>query len=408
MARRRAERLEDRIPKARAAAAALVRFSRTRRGKTAIAVVSAALAAGALLVAVRHFIAEGWPLRGGDPTIIATVGVLFVIAYGLKAFGWARLFRPAERPPPLALAAAGGCASIMGLALPGRFDEAVRVLIVRRYPACPVGVKTICFSLVTLGLIDTIALFPLATVSATFPDLSPVVRAGFAIVGAGGLGAAAVVVLLPRLASSARLVRLRLVRWLVPRAAPLREASQAWALVFASWLVRVAGLVLLLHTLGLGFSIPLAIMFVCAGAASAAIPFGPAGAATQVGAGTTLLVVADVDVSQALGFALAAQGLMILSGAAIFAFAVAWRSAVGLRTLGHNKRNSRVLERDRGDHERMEDLVVPEGLGKRIRPRSHVDDGAERVADPARQGQKRRGRAGFVPELGDRDDTNPA
>jgi uncharacterized membrane protein YbhN (UPF0104 family) len=313
------------------AVAALVRAGRTRRGKTAIALVSAALAAGALVLAIRHFLAEGWPLRDGDPAIVATVGALFLLAYGLKALGWARLFRPGERPPPLALAAAGGGASIMGLALPGRFDEAIRIVIVRRYPACPACVKTVCFSLVTLGLIDAVALSPLATASAAFPDLSPAVRAGFAVVGAGGIGAAAIVVALPRLKSRARLVRLRLVRWLLPRAAPFREASEAWAFVFTSWLVRVAALVLLLHTFGIGFSIPLAIMFVCAGAASAAIPFGPAGAATQVGAGATLLAVAGVEFSHALGFALAAQALMILSGAAVFLFAVVWRSAVGLR-----------------------------------------------------------------------------
>jgi uncharacterized membrane protein YbhN (UPF0104 family) len=314
------------------AVAALVRAARSRRGKTAIALVSAALAAGALLVAIRHFLAEGWPLRGGDPAIIATVGALFLIAYGLKALGWARLFRPGERPTPLALAAAGGGASIMGLALPGRFDEAIRVVIVRRYPPCPACVKTVCFTLVTLGLLDAVALSPLATASAAFPDLSPAVRVGFAIVGAGGIGAAAIVLLLPRMTRSARLVRLRLVRWLVPRAAPLRQASQAWGFVLGSWLVRVVALVLLLHTLGIGFSIPLAIMFVCAGAASAAIPFGPAGAATQVGAGTTLLVVSGVEVSHALGFALAAQALMILAGAAVFLFAVVWRSALGLRS----------------------------------------------------------------------------
>jgi uncharacterized membrane protein YbhN (UPF0104 family) len=220
----------------------------------------------------------------------------------------------------------------MGLALPGRFDEVIRIAIVRRWPSCPAGIKTLCLSLVTLGLIDAVALSPLATASAAFPGLSPGVRAGFAIVGAGGIGAAAVVVALPRLAASARLVRLRIVRWLVPRAAPLRQALEAWALVFASWLVRVVALVLLLATLGVGFSIPLAVMFVCAGAAAAAIPFGPAGAATQVGAGTTLLAVAGVDVTHALGFALAAQALMILSGAAVFLLAVAWRTGVGVRT----------------------------------------------------------------------------
>jgi hypothetical protein len=65
-----------------------------------------------------------------------------------------------------------------------------------------------------------------------------------------------------------------------------------------------------------------------AGAASAAIPIGPAGAATQVTAGATLLIVSGVEAGQALGFALAAQALLIFSGAAIFLAAVAWRTSV--------------------------------------------------------------------------------
>jgi hypothetical protein len=89
------------------AAATLVRVARSRRGKTVIAALSALLAAAALLLAVRHFVAEGWPLRGGDPAVIVAVGALFLLAYLLKAFGWRRLFRADERPPPLALAAAG-------------------------------------------------------------------------------------------------------------------------------------------------------------------------------------------------------------------------------------------------------------------------------------------------------------
>jgi hypothetical protein len=78
-------------------------------------------------------------------------------------------------------------------------------------------------------------------------------------------------------------------------------------------------------TFGIGLSVPLAIMFICAGAASAAIPIGPAGAATQVAAGTTLLIVSGIDAPKALGFALAAQALLIFAGGAIFLAVVAWR-----------------------------------------------------------------------------------
>jgi hypothetical protein len=304
----------------------------SRRFRIGATVVSSLVAGAVLAVAIHHFATAGWPLAGGNPLVIATVGVLFLVAYAFKAYGWRRLFRTGERPAALALAAAGGGASILGIALPGRFDEAVRVLIVRRYPGCRTNVPTICFSLFTLGLLDNIALSPLAAASASFPGLSLGVRAGFTIVALGGLGAAGLVLALPRLARMTRLLRFRIVRWLRPRATCARDALHAWGLISASWLIRAVALFLLLHTFGVATSFPLAMMYLCAGAASAAIPIGPAGAATQVTAGAALLVVAGVHLSSAVGFALAAQALFVLAGAAVLLMAIAWRTGVGLRT----------------------------------------------------------------------------
>jgi Lysylphosphatidylglycerol synthase TM region len=312
----------------KAAWSVLVRVSCSRRGRLAVSLGLAVLTTGILAVAGRSLVHSGWPLAHGNPALVATAGLLFVVAYGFKAYGWGRLFRASERPGPLALAAAGGGASIMGVALPGRFDEMIRIAIVRRYPGCPVGVRGVCLSLVTLGLIDTVALAPLAAAAAAFPGNSPGVRAGFAVVAIGGVGAAAVVLALPGLSARTRLARFRLVRWLAPRATPWREATRAWGLVFTSWLIRVAAIFLLLSTFGIALSLPLAIMFICAGAASAAIPIGPAGAATQITAGTMLLVVSGVETPTALGFALAAQALLIFSGASIFLAAVVWRTSV--------------------------------------------------------------------------------
>ncbi|MGH2800505.1 MAG: hypothetical protein ACRDM0_23140, partial [Thermoleophilaceae bacterium] len=107
-----------------------------------------------------------------------------------------------------------------------------------------------------------------------------------------------------------RLARFRICRWLAPRATPWREATRAWWLVLISWLIRATAIFLLLSTFGIALSFPLAIMFICAGAASAAIPIGPAGAATQVTAGATLLIVSGIEAGPALGFALAAQALL--------------------------------------------------------------------------------------------------
>jgi hypothetical protein len=190
-------------------------------------------------------------------------------------------------------------------------------------------VRALCLSLVMLGLIDSAALAPLAFAAAAVPGSGIGVRAILAVVAVAGVAAAALIVALPRLAASRRAMRFRLGRWLSPRTTSLRGASQAWALVSACWLVRAVALFLLLGTLGVGFSFPLALIFLCAGAAAAALPIGPAGTATQVGASAAALIASGVGASQALGVAVSIGALGVFSGAAIVLFAVAWR--MGLR-----------------------------------------------------------------------------
>jgi uncharacterized membrane protein YbhN (UPF0104 family) len=260
--------------------------------------------------------------------LLVAAGLLFLLAHALKAYGWARLFTSAERPKPLALAAGNGGASLIGLVLPGRFDDAMRIAVVRRYPPCPVGVRGLCLSLVMLGLIDSAALAPLAFAAAVLGGAGNGVRAGLAVVAVAGIAAAALIVVLPRLAESRRTSRFRLGRWLRPRTTSLRRASQAWALVSACWVVRAVALFVLLGALGVGYSFPLALFFLCAGAAAAALPIGPAGTATQVGAHSAALLASGVGASQALSVSVSVGALGVLSGTAIFVFAIAWRTGL--------------------------------------------------------------------------------
>lgn len=317
---------DSRPGRARKSLSYLRRTASSRTGHVAIVVGSVLAGIVAVVLALRHIRNAPMPFTHGRPVLLVSVALLFLAAFLLKAIGWARLFHIRERPGPVSLAAAGGGATIMGLVLPGRFDELIRIAIVRRFPGCPAGVRTICLSLVTLGLIDSVALAPFAIVAAAWPGNSVAVRFGFAVVGAGGIAAAGIVVALPHVARSERLMRFRIARWLAPRATPLRGAVEAWALVSASWAVRATALTTLLAALGLGFRFPLAMMFLCAGAAAAALPIALGGAATQVGAGATLLIVSGIGASEALGFALAAQTLLILSGAAVLFLAVCWKT----------------------------------------------------------------------------------
>ena len=304
---------------------AVVRVRGSRRGRWAAGIGYGLIALALALLVARHFATTSWPLSSGEPGLLIAAGVLLLLAQALKAFGWARLLRSDERPSPLALAAGNGSAALTGLVLPGRFDDAMRIAVVRRYPGCPAGVRALALSLVMLGLIDAAAIAPLALAAAAVPGVGNGVRIGLAVVVAGGAAAAAVIVALPRLATSERALGFRLGRWLSPRTTSLRRASEAWALVSACWLVRAVACFVLLGTLGIGYSFPLALLFLCAGAAAAALPIGPAGTAAQVGAGAAALIASGSEPSQALAVAVSVAALGVLAGAAIVLFAIAWR-----------------------------------------------------------------------------------
>jgi uncharacterized membrane protein YbhN (UPF0104 family) len=309
--------------------ARVVRFALSRRGRIVLTAGFGTVAVVITVLAARQFAEAPWPLSRGNPGLLVAAGALSLLGYGFKAYGWQRLFATEVRPQPLALAAASGGASVTGLVLPGRFDDVVKIAIVRRYPGCPACVRTLCLSIFMLGLIDSAALAPLAFAAAVLPGQSLAIRLGLGLIAAVGIGAAALVVALPRLTRSARFLQFRLGRWLEPRTTPLRGATFAWALVSACWITRAVALLLLLGALGVGYSLPLALLFLCASSAAAALPIGPGGATTQAGAGAAVLIASGAGVSEAVGVAVAVQALGVLAGGSILLFAAAWRA--GLR-----------------------------------------------------------------------------
>lgn len=284
----------------------------------------------AVVLAGRHVAGTGWPLGTADPVLAAGAGLLFLAGYAFKAFGWQRLFARGERPGTASLAVAGGAACVTGVALPGRFDDVVRIAVARK-AGCRSCVRTLCLSLFLLGLVDAVALTPLASTGAGMAD-NPALRAGLALVAFGGVGAAVILLALPRLTHNRRLVRFRVIRWVSERVIGARDTLSAGLFVSASWMVRALGLLLLLGALGIGFSIPLAILFLTAAAASSALPVAPAGAATQVGAGAAILMASGVKTSTAVAFALSAQLLVIFAAVALVGGFLVWR--VGRRLSG--------------------------------------------------------------------------
>ena len=295
--------------------------------------VNGGLGLGLLAVSwlsAKHFIKGGWPLHHADPILVGAAAALFLIAYAFKALGWQRLFREEDRPAAGALAFAGASATVGGIAMPGRVDDAIRIACVRRFPGTRAGFGAIGLTLIIVGMLDNAALAPLAGVAIADAQ-SWTVRAGFLVVSVAGVLAAVVVAMLPRFAGMRRVMRFRVGRWLSEHTQCRKESLAALFLIFVSWSLRGTAVFLLLNALALRGSFPLALGFLCASAASAAVPIGPAGAAMQAGAGATLLALSGVPKADALAFSVAAQGLIVLTGAALMLLIAAWQVALRLR-----------------------------------------------------------------------------
>ena len=282
------------------------------------------------LFSAKHFMRSGWPLHHADPLLVGASAFLFFVAYAFKAWGWQRLFAKHERPTSQALAFAGGAACVGGIALPGRIDDAVRIAIVKRFPGPRVGLGTVGLSLLVLGMLDNAALTPLASVAAVSSS-STLVRVGFLVVAVAGVLAALLIGFLPLLARLERVTRYRAGRWLASHTHCTKESLAAWLFVSVSWGLRGTAVFLLLNALSLHGSFALALAFLCASAASAALPIAPAGAATQAGAGAAILMASGIKGTEALAFSVAAQALVIVTGAAVMLIITAWQVALRVK-----------------------------------------------------------------------------
>ena len=225
----------------------LLGLARSRKLRFALNGGSMIAVAVVIALTTRHFVKHGWPLHHANVFLVLVAAGIFLAAYGFKAVGWSRLFSREERPSPLELAAAGGAAAVTGIALPGRFDEAVRIGMVRRFRGKRTGIGALCLSLLLLGLIDSAALSPIAGIAAGVSGASGWILAGLIIVSVAGVAAAALVLALPRLSRTSRLVRFRLARWVQENCACPKEACRAWGFVTVSWLLRCVALFVLLH-----------------------------------------------------------------------------------------------------------------------------------------------------------------
>jgi len=299
-----------------------------RRGRVVTGVGFTLVTIAACVLLGQRLTQSSWPLAHARISLVAPAALCYFLSFILRARGWRRLFPPGQQPDQARCLASVGAAAASGAVLPFRLDYLVKIGTLRRLSGVRIGLEAIALSIVSLGMIDAVAMLPLS-VSATATS-SAGFRGPLLIVVAFGLGCCAL------LLGSARLVRLPLLR----RSRRLqrisdhvsahrtqrgrRSAILAGLYLFSCWTTRAVGSVLLLNALGFAFSPKTALCVLCLSAAAGVIPITAGGAVANVGATAGILLALGVGRDVAINFSLASGLLLVTSasGAALAGLAL--------------------------------------------------------------------------------------
>ena len=307
-----------------------------------MAACACALGLAATVLVARRITRTSWPLDGAEIKLVVFAGGAYLASFVFRALGWQRLFPAASRPDRSRCLAACGAAAASGVILPFRLDYLVKVATLRRLGGVRVGLEAIVLSILALGLVDAVAMLPLAV--AAFVHL----RCG-----------------LPRAAHRRRRVLPRLHRGArrsglgspgLPLLAAIEPAGGALQIASAEMLLapdrpppRVAfccaagscghwGNTFLLWALGVGFSPAFALVVLCLAAAASILPITAGGAIASIGATSGVLLALGVPIRAAVNYSLA-SGLLLTSTALVAAiigvsgsliFALGRRRLVGI------------------------------------------------------------------------------
>jgi uncharacterized membrane protein YbhN (UPF0104 family) len=264
----------------------------------------------------RRLAGTSWPLEDAQLQLVAAAAVAYLSSFVLRAFGWQRLFPGGGRPDRSRCLAACGTAAASGLVLPFRLDYVVKIVTLRRLGGVPLGIDAIALSIVSLGLVDAVAMLPIAT--AALLTSGALFRAPLLVVFLFCLGCVAVLAFGRRLTHLRVVSRSRRLAEIVERVADNSAVSRstvgAGGFLLGCWTMRALGHTLLLGSLGAGFSPTLAIVVLCMSGAASILPITSGGAVVGVGATAGVLLGLGVPLHVAVNFSLA-SGLLLTSSA---------------------------------------------------------------------------------------------
>jgi hypothetical protein len=274
------------------------------------------LSFGACALVARHLSDASWPLEGAHAPLVFLVGCSYLASFGFRALGWQLLFPRSERPDRARCLAACGAAAASGVVLPFRLDYVVKISVLRRLGGVRLGLETIAVSIVALGMIDAVAMLPLAV--SALATSGPILRAPLIVVVLFCIGCIGTITLgqrVARLPLVGRSPRLHTVyRRVADSTRFSRETLVAGLFLLGCWTSRALGSALLLSALGVRFSPTLALVVLCMSAATAILPITAGGAVAGMGTTAGVLFALGVSKGAAVNFALA-SGLLLTTAA---------------------------------------------------------------------------------------------
>ena len=272
----------------------------------------------------RRLTHSSWPLAHAQMPLVVFAAVCYLMSFVLRARGWRRLFPLGQQPDQGRCLASVGAAAASGAVLPFRLDYLVKIGTLRRLSGVRIGLEAVALSIVSLGMVDAVAMLPLSV--SAIATSSATLRGPLLIVIGFGLGCCAL------LLGSARLVRFPLLR----RSRRLQRVSDhvsehrthrgrrsalvAGFYLFACWTSRAVGSALLLSALGFAFSPTIALCVLCLSAAAGVVPITAGGAIVNVGATAGILLTLGVGRDVAINYSLA-SGLLLITSATVAALA---------------------------------------------------------------------------------------
>jgi uncharacterized membrane protein YbhN (UPF0104 family) len=288
----------------------------------------------------RRLTGSSWPLAHAQALLVLAAGLCYFVSFVLRARGWRRLFPRDACPGQARCLASVGAAAASGVVLPFRLDYLVKIGTLQRLGGIRLSFEAIALSIVSLGMVDAIAMLPLS-ISATATS-SADLRGPLIIVVTFGLGCSLLLLASARLVALPLLRRSRRLRTVSDHVSAHRttrgrgSATIAALYLLGCWTARAFGSAVLLSALGFHFSPTTALCVLCLSAAAGVVPITAGGLVASVGATAGILLALGVGKDIAINFSLA-SGLLLTTSASAAALCGTVLSLTTLALARHSR-----------------------------------------------------------------------